>query len=60
LAAQYGEHPDVITALMNAGADVNAVDRTGKRPVDYLKENDTLKGTLAFRELERVSEKKTK
>lgn len=46
-AAENGTATDV-TALLEAGADPKAWNKTGKTPWDYAKENEALKGTDAY------------
>lgn len=45
----------VIKTLIEAGAAVNIKDKQGKRAVDYARENESLKGTAAFKKLEELS-----
>ncbi|WP_353281388.1 ankyrin repeat domain-containing protein [Wolbachia endosymbiont (group B) of Horisme vitalbata] len=44
-AAKNGQ-VDIVNALIKAGADVNAVDKYGKTPLDYAKNQDVVKALL--------------
>ena len=46
-AADHNENPEVITTLINAGADVNAKDNEGYTALDVA--NEKLKGTDALK-----------
>jgi ankyrin repeat protein len=48
LAARYGETPEVITLLLDAGADGTAVNEDGETPFDLAKDNEALAGTDAY------------
>ena len=48
IAAQFSENPDIITTLLNAGADGTAVNGDGKTPFDLAKDNEALAGTEAY------------
>ena len=48
LAAGYNTS-DVVMALINAGADVNAKNKEGKTPADIVKLNSKLKGSEAWK-----------
>ena len=50
-AAALSKSPAIITLLLDAGADVNIRDKSGKTPWDYAKENPALKGTRVLRRL---------
>lgn len=50
-AAQYNSNPEVITALLKAGADATTKNNRNKTAFDYAKENEDLKGTSAYWEL---------
>ena len=50
-AAQYNANPDVITVLLEAGADPRDQDEMGRTPVSLLEENDQLKDTGVYRQL---------
>ena len=53
-AALINNNPTVIGALLDAGADVTARDDLqGKTPWDYAKDRDELKGTDAYRRLDK-------
>ena len=46
-AASFGT-AETVTALLEAGADPNTRNDDGKRPLDYARDNDQLKGTDAY------------
>jgi ankyrin repeat protein len=48
-------NPEVCTALIKAGSDVNARDKDGKCALDYAKENDALKDTDVYWQLHNAS-----
>ncbi len=48
-------YPETVIALLNAGADVKARDKNGKRAVDYAREIKDFKGSKALRQLESLS-----
>ena len=48
-AAAYNSSLSVIRALIEAGADPAARDDDGRTPFDYVKGNEALKGTVAYR-----------
>ena len=52
MAACKNEDPEVITVLLNAGADVMKENNIGERAIDLANENTNLKGTEAYRRLE--------
>jgi ankyrin repeat protein len=54
-AAMYGEAPDIITALLDAGADAKVKDEKGKTAFDYALENWRMAGTEVIRRLEEAS-----
>jgi ankyrin repeat protein len=54
-AAAHTQNPEVITTLLNAGADVKARSDSGKTAFDYALDNDKLKGTDALQQLQRMS-----
>ena len=54
-AAHTNPNPDVIAALLRAGANAKAMDTRGKTALDYAQYNTTLKGTPAFRQLQEAS-----
>jgi hypothetical protein len=39
-AAGYNSNPEVTAVLIEGGADVNAMDKTGKRAADYLADDN--------------------
>ena len=45
----------MVTLLLDRGADPKLRDKEGKRPVDYAKENEALKGTDVYRRLQNAS-----
>ena len=49
VAALNTSNPSVIMALIEAGADPAARDDDGKTPFYYVKNNEALKGTAAYR-----------
>ena len=48
-AAHDTSNPSVIRALIEAGTDPAARDDDGKTPFYYVKNNEALKGTAAYR-----------
>ena len=50
--AAQRNNPDIITALINSGADVELKDRLGRRAIDYDRVNERLENTDAFSELD--------
>ena len=46
--AAASEHPDVVTALLDAGADPSKLDDSGKTPWDYVRVNPVFKDTDAY------------
>ena len=50
-AAKYNENPDVITTLLNAGADAKAKSIEGKTAFDYAQNNHKIKGTKVYWDL---------
>jgi ankyrin repeat protein len=55
-AAWENPNPEVIATLLNAGADVKAKSNSGKTPLDYAQDNENLKSTDAYRQLEKASQ----
>ncbi len=51
-AARHNENPEVIMALLKAGANAKAKDSKEKTAFDYAKANKMLKGTDALRQLQ--------
>jgi hypothetical protein len=47
-AAQLNSNPDVISALIEAGADGSIEDNDGKTPFDFAKNNEAIKNTDAY------------
>ncbi|MDP7560231.1 MAG: ankyrin repeat domain-containing protein, partial [Planctomycetota bacterium] len=50
-AARYNSNPEVITVLLKAGANAKAKDGAGKTALDYVKQNEKIYKTKAYREL---------
>jgi ankyrin repeat protein len=48
IAANYSSTPEIVTLLLEKGADALAKDEDGKKAIDYAKENDQLKDTKAY------------
>ena len=46
---------EVITVLLKPGADVNAKSRERKTALDYAKDNESIKGTKAMKELKEAA-----
>ena len=55
LAAQFSSDPEVITTLLEFGADPNMVDANGLKAIGHAKDNRNLRNTEALRRLEEVS-----
>ena len=53
--AEHNTNPEVISVLLRAGADVNARDNYGKTALDWAKDNESIKGTQALKELEEAT-----
>ena len=51
-AARYNSNPEVLTALLDAGADAKAKNNEGKTALDYARMNEKLKDTGALKLLE--------
>ena len=47
-AARWTENPEVIIALLDAGADGTAVNHDGETPFDLAQDNEALAGTEAY------------
>ena len=47
-AAMSSTTPAIVTALLKAGADARAVDKDGRKPLDYARDNKALAGSDAF------------
>jgi ankyrin repeat protein len=45
LSSQHNPNPEIIKALMKAGAEAKAQDHYGKTAYDYAKENEKLKNS---------------
>ncbi|MCF7944905.1 MAG: ankyrin repeat domain-containing protein [Spirochaetia bacterium] len=54
-AAIWNENPEVITVLLEAGAEALVESSSGKKAIDFAKENESLKGTEAYWELNDAS-----
>jgi ankyrin repeat protein len=54
-AAGNNSNPEAIALLIKNGADANTKDIDGNRAIDFAKENDKLKNTEAFKQLEKAS-----
>ena len=52
VAAYNNPNPEVLTVLLEAGADAKAKSNEGKTALDYARENEALKGTQALKLLE--------
>jgi ankyrin repeat protein len=55
-AAADNQNPEVISSLLEAGSDAKAKDNTGKAAFDYAQNNPRLKGTDAYRQLQKASQ----
>ena len=54
-AAKNNRNPGVVLALLKAGADPKAKDSKGKTALDYAQDNSSLKGTDAYRQLQKAA-----
>jgi ankyrin repeat protein/uncharacterized protein YgiM (DUF1202 family) len=54
-AARENRNPEVISILLKAGADPKAKDSKGKTAFDYAQDNRALKGTDAYRQLQKAT-----
>jgi ankyrin repeat protein len=54
-AAQFSSDPQVITTLLQFGADPKMVDSNGVKAINYAKDNRNLRNTETLRRLEEVS-----
>jgi len=52
LAARYNQNPEVTMTLLKAGADVNLRNKSGWLAIDYARQNQNLKGTDAYSQLQ--------
>jgi ankyrin repeat protein len=55
-AAKYNPSPKVIITLLKAGADPKARDKAGETVFDYAQENEKLKGTDAYEQLQEAAQ----
>jgi ankyrin repeat protein len=55
-AARYNTKPEVITTLLNAGADAKVKDSDGKTAFDYAQLRPDLKDTDVLRQLQKASQ----
>ena len=55
VAAGFNTNPEVVDALLKAGADVNIRNEDGKRAVDYAWTNENLRNTATLERLEEAS-----
>jgi hypothetical protein len=51
-AAMYNKNPEVVSSLLKAGADKSLVSSEGKNAFQYAQNNQSLKGTKQFKDLE--------
>ena len=51
LCVGSNENPDIITILIESGADGKMTDSEGKTAFDYSKDNENLKDTNAYSQL---------
>ena len=56
LAAMDNTNPEVVEVLLESGADAKIRDAGGCSPLDMAEENKNLKGTDAYRSLEKASD----
>lgn len=56
IAAKYNSNPEVISTLLKAGADAKVKDKAGKTAFDCAQENDDLKGTDAYLQLQQAQQ----
>ena len=50
-AAYFNQNPEVVTILLKSGADGKLKDNEGKTAFYYAKDNENIKGTAAYWEL---------
>ena len=55
MEAASNNNADVVNALLDAGADVNVEDMTGKKAIDFALDNERLRFTEALERLEKMS-----
>jgi ankyrin repeat protein len=53
IAAGMNENPEVILSLLELGADPRIIDGDGKTAWDYIRENESLKDTEAYKALQK-------
>ena len=51
MATKLSKNPEVVELLIDAGADVNRKDYVGKTAWDYIQNNEALRGTDVYWEL---------
>ena len=54
-AAERNQNPEMITALQRSGADAKAKDNAGKTAFDHAQDNESLKDTDLYRQLQKAS-----
>ncbi len=54
-AGRWNWTPEVLQALLDASADATALDGDGRRAIDYARENEYLRGTDAYWQLNDAS-----
>ena len=55
LAAYGNTNPEIISVLLKNGANAHAKDKDGNRAIDLVSENENIKGTKAYWELNDAS-----
>jgi len=51
-AAEFNQIPEAVTMLLKAGADAKLKDGAGRTALGYARENEKLRGTDAFKQLQ--------
>jgi ankyrin repeat protein len=51
-AAEFTQSPEVVTTLLKAGADAKAKDSGGRTAFDYARDNNTLRSSAAYKQLQ--------
>ena len=54
-AALFNPSPEIVAALLDAGADAKAKGAMGERAIDYARDNPALKDTEALKRLDAAS-----